>query len=386
MFDIFHINKINPLKNKVQLKIENKIKNNDMNNMNSNNEPNSTRKIDVNKNTKKIKKTNPPKRKSFTQSFKFPNNISDTKNVSDTKNNLNKETLNKTIKVKKRIKIRRNSKKRFSLNLDNSVNRINNIVIVKEKEKINPEKTEKNYGIGVGAEKKEEEELDSFELNQLNFKKAINLDKRTFIQMYWSLLRREHPIIFTFFVYDDYNLLYIKIVRFVFLLGTYMIINVFFFSNETFHQLYVDKGKYDFVQQIPQIIYSTIITGLIEILLCCLSLTDKSIYKIKILMLKNLSTKMKSIYKCINIKLIIFFSFTFTLIIFYWYIVAAFCSVYKNTQIIFIKNSIFSFLLGMILPFIIYLIPSSLRKCALKNKNSKTSFYIYKLSKIIPIF
>ena len=114
----------------------------------------------------------------------------------------------------KKIKIiRRNSSRRFSLNLDgktslwdNSINRINNLAIPKPKEKINPQNTEGNK---KENEKKVEEKLDNFELNELNFYEAINLDKRTFIQIYWSLLRREHPILFTFFVYDDYNLIYI---------------------------------------------------------------------------------------------------------------------------------------------------------------------------------
>ena len=178
-----------------------------------------TRKYENSKdNNKFIKKVNPPCRKSFVQSLKFSKDISDIKNISDTKNNLNKENLTKTINLKKRKIIKRNSNKRFSVNLDkkinlcdNSMNRMNNITNKKSKEKINFEKKEEK-------EKKTEikKELDNFELNQLKFHRAINLDKRAFIQMYWNLLKREHPIIFTFFVYDDYNLIYIKLVKFVF--------------------------------------------------------------------------------------------------------------------------------------------------------------------------
>ena len=72
--------------------------------------------------------------------------------------------------------------------------------------------------------------------------------------------------------------------------------------------------------------------------------------------------------------------------LFYWYVVSAFCVVYKNTQITFIKDWIFSFILGILLPFIIYLIPSALRIYALKNKNDKGAFCLYRLSEIIPFF
>ena len=180
--------------------------------------------------------------------------------------------------------------------------------------------------------------------------------------------------------------MYIKLVRFIFLISTDMTMNVFFFSDESMHKLYIDYGKYDFIQQIPQILYSNIVSKLIEIILCYLSLTDKSFYQIKNKILKNSSIEIPIIYKCINIKLIIFFIFTFIFLIFYWYTISAFCAVYKNTQIAFIKDCILSFILSILIPFAIYLVPSALKVCALKNKNCKCSIFIYKLSEIIPIF
>ena len=90
-------------------------------------------------------------------------------------------------------------------------------------EKLSTEKNDIN-----GNEIKEE--LDDFELNELNFYKAKKLDKRTFLGIYWSILKREHSILFTFFVCNDYNLIYIKLVRFIFLIATDMVMNVFFFK------------------------------------------------------------------------------------------------------------------------------------------------------------
>ena len=127
-----------------------------------------------------------------------------------------------------------------------------------------------------------------------------------------------------------------------------------------------------------------IISKIVEIFICYLSLTDKFVYKIKKLCLKNFSIKKE--FKCINIKLILFFIFTFIFIVFYWYVVSAFCSVYKNTQITFFKDWICSLILGILLPFAIYIIPSALRICSIKNNNCKYSCFIYKLSEFIPIF
>ena len=155
-------------------------------------------------------------------------------------------------------------------------------------------------------------ELSDFELNELEYEKAVKLDKRNFFQIYFAALKREHIIIFTFFSCNDLNLIYIKIARFFVLVATDMAMNVFFFNDETMHKIFVNYGKYDFVQQIPQILYSTILSQILEIFLCYLSMTDKYIYKIK-----NSQPNSKQImilFRCINYKLIIFFIFTFLLI------------------------------------------------------------------------
>ena len=160
--------------------------------------------------------------------------------------------------------------------------------------------------------------------------------------------------------------------------------NAFFFTDESMHKIYLNYGKYDFIQQIPQIIYSTIFSKSIDEFLCYLSLTDKHVYKIKNF---NIETKYKTlnIIKCIKEKLIVFFIFIFLLFGFFWYLISCFCAVYENTQIIFIKDSFSSFLTGCIYEFVLYLFPTLLRIRALRDKE-KNSKCIYKLSNIFPLF
>ena len=135
-----------------------------------------------------------------------------------------------------------------------------------------------------GEEKNKNREkkiLDSFELNELEYEEAVLKDKRSCHKIYFDTLCREHLIIFTFFMCDDYNISYIKYARFVFLVTTDMAMNVFFSSDDSMNKIFLNYGKYNFIQQIPKIVYTTIITQLLEIFLCYLSLTDKYIYKIK---------------------------------------------------------------------------------------------------------
>ena len=229
-----------------------------------------------------------------------------------------------------------------------------------------------------------DEKLDNYELNNLEYNMALNLDKRKFLEIYWSLLKREHLIIFSFFIRNDHNIIYIKYSRFIFLVCTDMALNVFFFSDETMHKMFLDYGKYNFFQQIPQIIYSTIVSQLIELLLCYLSLTDKYYYQIKGLNIKT-SYQILRIIKCMQLKIYFFFIFTGIMFFFYWYTITCFCSVYVNTQTAFIKDSFISFALGLLYPFGLYLIPSILRIIALSFCKGKLSF-IFKMSDIIPCF
>ena len=247
----------------------------------------------------------------------------------------------------------------------------NNIDIIKSFANKNPEEKNKS--------------LDSFELNDLEYNEAIIYDKRSFNKTYLDFLRREHLIIFTFFVCNDYNLIYIKYTRFIFLIVTDMALNVIFFSDDSMHKIFLNYGKYDFVQQIPQIIYTTIISKLIETFLCYLSLIDKYIYQIKNFSKQNERDNVFKILRCIEFKLIIFYIFIFLFFIFYWYLVSVFCAIYKNTQIIFLKDALSSFIFGNILPFIIYLFPTTLRIISLKSQKHKVE-YLFKLSNIIPFF
>ena len=54
----------------------------------------------------------------------------------------------------------------------------------------------------------------------MGYFEASDLDKRSFIRTYWSVLVREHYVLFTFVSRNDYNLFYIKIERFFILICT----------------------------------------------------------------------------------------------------------------------------------------------------------------------
>ena len=232
-------------------------------------------------------------------------------------------------------------------------------------------------------ENQHKREYSDYELNELEYYKALKLDKRTLCQTYYAQLKREHLIFFTFINCDDYNLLSVKVSRCIFLIVGDMALNAFFFSDDSMHKLYLTYGKYDFIQQIPQIAISIIISQIIEIFICFLSLTDKDIYQVKKNIIKKNIRNIKNSIKNIRLKIVIYFIFIFIFLSIYWYIISVFCGIYRNTQIVFIKDSFISFSIGLIYPFGLYFISSCLRICSLSNKHFKC---IYKLSYMIPFF
>ena len=224
--------------------------------------------------------------------------------------------------------------------------------------------------------------LNDYEMNNLSYKEALELDKRTYFQYYFSLLKTKHIFIFTFFTNTDYNSKIIKIILFLFSFALYFTINTLFFNDETLHKIYEDQGNFNFIYQIPNIIYRSIITSIINGIIKFLSLTEKNILEIKEEKNKLLE-KSSKLLKCLIIKFILFFILIFLFLFIFWYYLICFCGIYRNSQIHLIKDTVISFGLSLLYPFIINLLPGILRISSLKRKNKEC---MYIISKIIQIF
>ena len=152
------------------------------------------------------------------------------------------------------------------------------------------------------------------------------------------------------------------------------------------HKVTQNNGSYKIFNQIPQILYSTIISTVINITLKNLSLSEKDILfvkkepDVKIAVDKGSRNK-----NCLKLKSMIFFFLSILFNIFFWYFIACFCAVYKNTQIILINDIIISFFLSLIYPFGINLIPGFFRMPALREKK-QNKHCLYSFSKLVALF
>ena len=85
-----------------------------------------------------------------------------------------------------------------------------------------------------------------------------------------------------------------------------------------------------------------------------------------------------------RIKLLLFFLISLILLISFWFYLACFCAVYKNTQIHLIKDTLFSFITSMITPFGIFILPGIFRLTALKAEKKDKEF-MFKFSKALQL-
>ena len=220
-------------------------------------------------------------------------------------------------------------------------------------------------------------ERNDYELNELVYEDALKYDKRNFYQLYLSFIKTRHLLFFTFFQNKDYNSQIIKIYIFLFTFGINLTVSAMFYTDSIIHKIYIDDGSFDFTYQLPQMIYSLIISAILAVLLKYFGLYEQEIVEFR----KGYKNRIK-VLSDIKIKIIIFFIISYLLLFFSWIYLGCFCAVYKNTQIHLLIHVSSSFSFSFIVPFIVLLFPCIFRIIALNDRKGKRSF-LYKMSNIL---
>ena len=217
------------------------------------------------------------------------------------------------------------------------------------------------------------------EIMLMKYKLALKYDKISFLQYYWLLLKFHQLIIFTFITDTDYNLIYVKIILFIFSLNLYIVFSAIFFNDAQFTYIYNQHGKFSILIFIPKAIFSNIICSIIKYWLNKISLSQDLISKIK--SKKNIlkeEYKLK-IKKKTKIKFALFFIILYLFLLLFWYFISVFCAIFRNTQWALFKSSFLSFIISMLYPFIFCFLSTVFRKIALKKKWK----WMFKISKFL---
>ena len=226
--------------------------------------------------------------------------------------------------------------------------------------------------------------LNDFEINTLPYKQAMEYDKRSFFQINLSLLRMKHLLIFSFFTRDDFNCKTVKICLFFLNFAITLTVNALFFNDSTMHKIYEINGNFDFIFQLPQILYSTLISTFLNMIIKSFALTQNEILKLKNEKNKISMKDIEDWIKYVKCKFIFFFIISEILLIFFYYYLGCFCAVYRNTQLYLLKDTLISFATSMIYPLFLNLIVSVLRLISLRiDKEIKE--WLYYSSKIVQL-
>ena len=225
--------------------------------------------------------------------------------------------------------------------------------------------------------------LNDDELNELKYELAIKKDRRSYCKYYISLLKTNHNFIFAFFYNEDYNSRIIKITLFLIGFTIDYTINILFYTDDTMHNIYENKGKLNLEYEIPKLIYSSLISMILDNLLKMLALSNGGILEFKQnKSIENIHERKNSLIKKLTVKFILYFTISSLLLIFFWYYISIFCVIYRNTQYHLLKDTLMSFILSLLYPFGIYLLPGIFRIPALSGLNIKGE-YLYKFSQIL---
>ena len=304
--------------------------------------------------------------------------------------NKNKIPLNKNKKPPNKRPKKKRDKKEISSTKSNNTNNFflnnnNNKTVKKKSTKRALPIKENNNKIKIPEINNIKPDTD-YELNWLSYPEALKYDKRSSCEYYCSLIRTKQLFIFTFCSLDDYNSGVIKKFTLFLSFAMHYAINALFFTNSNMHQIYEDKGEYNFSYQYLFVLGSAIISNLVMRLMLQFSvLIDKDVVEVKQQSNRASAFIMeKNKLKCLKIKFAFFFIFNFILLGLFWYYLTCFNAIYKNTQIYLIENTFISFGLSSFYPFVYNLFPMLIRICAI-HSSKKDQECLYNFSKIIQI-
>ena len=134
----------------------------------------------------------------------------------------------------------------------------------------------------INLQKKDNINYIDKEINGFSYDFALKYDKRTYCQFNASLIKTQHNLIYALFNNKDYNSRIIKIDLFFIGFTIEYTINAFFYNNDIMHKIYAIKGDFDLETQIPIIVYSTIISMILNYPLNFLSLSNDAVIYFKL--------------------------------------------------------------------------------------------------------
>ena len=263
---------------------------------------------------------------------------------------------------------------------------IYNLILENNLEESNIEEIEEKKISNI-ITKREYSFLNDGEINELDYDNAFVHDKRNFVRIYYSFIKYNLLIYFSFLVYEDFNVNFAKIALFINYLILYLTFNTMFFNNNSIHNIYIKEGNYDIGYHAGKII-GAFVLSLIFIKLIRFWITFNRKKSLNMKLMKRYTDSKNEILRMIEnyyFNLRIYFPISLLIIILLCYYVSVVCAVYIYSHKYLIVNWIICIIFHFVYSLILNFIPTTLRYLSLKeNNNKKRTMYI--ASRIISYF
>ena len=233
--------------------------------------------------------------------------------------------------------------------------------------------------------KREYSFLNDGEINELDYDNSLFHDKRNILRIYYSYLKYNCVLIFSFFVYEDFNLMLVKYALFINFIMFYLVFNTAFFNNNTIHNIYINNGDYVLNYHWWKILLAFILS-LIFIKLIKWWITFYRRKSLHMKLLKRYTDTKNEILKMIQqyyFHLKIFFPIFCALFILFWYYVSTVCAVYRYSCWQLIINWIICACFHLVYSIILNVIPTLMRYYSLKKEGREC---LFKASRICSYF
>jgi hypothetical protein len=255
-------------------------------------------------------------------------------------------------------------------------------------EKDNLKKGNKNEKKPMYADKLKEEydiEMDEYlktDVEDMEFEDALKYDTRGFCEYFVDRFKEQQIIMDTFFNSESLKPITIKIIILFLNIILYFVINGLFYSEEYVSDLFNSDEKESFFSLFPRsierFVYTTIVSGVIGIIVDFVAFDEKKVKRLFLREKKNtlqiryeISVITKDIKR--NYLILIIICLVIDLLVFYY--ANCFNNVYPNLQKEWIKSSVFIMIFMQLLSMLTGLIVALIRLIAFKCKSER----IYKI-------
>ena len=215
-------------------------------------------------------------------------------NIINNKKLVSKNKGTKGKKKKRKNKLFKGHLKHIEINNDNNsvINNINlNNINRRNKKRNNNHLIKESNTIGKLKSKSKDNnvfekaknilQFNDDEKNELPYVIAVEIDNRTFLQYYLSLLKTKHNLIFSFCHDNNYNSKIIQMDLFFIGFSAHYTVSALFYNDDTMHDLYIIKGSFTVEYQLRKNIYTSLISMFLNTLLKHLALSNDTIIKFK---------------------------------------------------------------------------------------------------------